>query len=231
MATVTIDVTIPPNSPPVANEDAFSVTAGGVVEGNILAQRRRSGRRRAGGGVAARIESGPRRAFDLGRRACLPIGRPPILSARTVSRIAPATESAVSNVATVQIHSDARKSPARGSGRHYQTRSGQTLVAGQPDGAGMMELIAAGSVWTYLDDGSDQGTAWRAREFRRSVRGVRGRRNWVMATADEATLVDCGPAPGNECGPGNPATNTLRRIFAASSQWPTRRTFRPSTYC
>jgi hypothetical protein len=31
--------------------------------------------------------------------------------------------------------------------------------------AGVEELVAAGSSWKYLDDGSDQGAAWRAAEF------------------------------------------------------------------
>ncbi len=57
-------------------------------------------------------------------------------------------------------------------------------------------LVEAGSVWRYLDDGSDQGSAWRAIDFDDS--------NWKQGPAqlgygdrDEATVVDFGPDSQN----------------------------------
>src|SRR5687767_9904937 len=73
---------------------------------------------------------------------------------------------------------------------HYQTLAGQTLEIGQSTNTDTVELIAARSVWKYLDNGSDQGTAWRAPGFDDS--------DWESGPAelgygdgDEATRVDC----------------------------------------
>jgi hypothetical protein len=56
-------------------------------------------------------------------------------------------------------------------------------------------LVAEGSVWKYLDDGSNQGTGWRAAAFDDS--------SWAFGAAelgygdgDEATLVSYGPSSG-----------------------------------
>src|SRR4029434_6571087 len=53
-------------------------------------------------------------------------------------------------------------------------------------------LVPAGSVWRYLDNGSNQGTAWRALNF--------GDSSWASGPAqlgygdgDEATVVSYGP--------------------------------------
>lgn len=82
-------------------------------------------------------------------------------------------------------------------------------------------LIAAGSVWKYKDDGSNQGTAWRAQGFDDST--------WKSGPAvlgygdgDEATVVDCGPAAGNECSTtnnpaGKYATTYFRRTFSVTN--------------
>lgn len=58
-------------------------------------------------------------------------------------------------------------------------------------------LVPAGSVWKYLDDGSDQGTAWRAADFNDSA--------WASGPAElgygdggEATVVGYGPDAGNK---------------------------------
>jgi hypothetical protein len=41
----------------------------------------------------------------------------------------------------------------------------------------------AGSVWKYLDNGTDQGTAWREPAFQRRLLGTRARPKWDMAMA------------------------------------------------
>ena len=42
---------------------------------------------------------------------------------------------------------------------------GEAVVLTQTTGSASTTLVAAGSTWAYLDDGSDQSTQWRARKF------------------------------------------------------------------
>src|SRR5207249_3078938 len=76
-------------------------------------------------------------------------------------------------------------------------------------------LVPFGSVWKYLDNGSDQGTAWRAPGFNDSA--------WASGPAqlgyssnppenDEATIVSYGPDPNNKF-----TTTYFRRAFVVSS--------------
>jgi hypothetical protein len=55
-------------------------------------------------------------------------------------------------------------------------------------------LIAAGSVWKYLDDGTDQGTAWRKPTFDDS-KWAAGPAPLGYGDGDEATVVRFGPEP------------------------------------
>jgi hypothetical protein len=71
------------------------------------------------------------------------------------------------------------------------TLNATTLSAGNPT------LVPAGSTWKYLDDGSNQGTAWRAPGFDDS--------SWASGPAllgygkgDEATVVSFGPNPSQK---------------------------------
>jgi hypothetical protein len=57
----------------------------------------------------------------------------------------------------------------------------------------MFPIVPRGSVWKYLDDGSDQGTAWRAPEFNDSV-WASGPAELGYGDGDEATVVRGGPA-------------------------------------
>jgi hypothetical protein len=54
-------------------------------------------------------------------------------------------------------------------------------------------LIAAGSVWKYLDDGSDQGTAWRSPSFDDST-WASGPAQLGYGDGDEATIIGYGPS-------------------------------------
>ena len=72
-------------------------------------------------------------------------------------------------------------------------------------------LVPAGSVWKYLDNGSDQGTAWRATSFNDST--------WPSGTAqlgygdgDEATTVGFGPDANNKF-----ITTYFRRAFSVTN--------------
>lgn len=74
-------------------------------------------------------------------------------------------------------------------------------------------LVSTGSVWTYRDNGSDQGTAWRDPGFDTS--------GWSNGTAqlgygdgDEATVVSYGPNPLNKY-----ITTYFRREFQGQVSW------------
>jgi hypothetical protein len=68
-------------------------------------------------------------------------------------------------------------------------------------------LVAKGSAWRFLDDGSDRGTAWRAAGFNdASWESGPGRLGY--GHGDEATVVDFGPDPNNK-----PCTTYFRRSF------------------
>jgi len=68
--------------------------------------------------------------------------------------------------------------------------AGQTLAAQDT-------LVAAGSVWKYLDDGSDQGTAWYRPDFNDSG-WASGPAELGYGDGDEATVVSFGPSPNNK---------------------------------
>jgi VCBS repeat-containing protein len=63
-------------------------------------------------------------------------------------------------------------------------------------------LIPFASTWRYLDDGSNQGTAWREPIFS-DAGWDSGPAQLGYGDGDEATIVDCGPAQGNECDEDN----------------------------
>ncbi|HXG49736.1 MAG TPA: Ig-like domain-containing protein [Methylomirabilota bacterium] len=68
-------------------------------------------------------------------------------------------------------------------------------------------LIAAGSEWRYLDDGSNQGSAWRQPDFDDSGWSV-GPAELGYGDADEATVVRYGPSAANKY-----ITTYFRRTF------------------
>ena len=72
-------------------------------------------------------------------------------------------------------------------------------------------LVPFGSVWKYLDDGSDQGTAWRASVFNDSAWAA-GPAQLGYGDGDEATVVGFGPDVGNKF-----ITTYFRRAFNVSS--------------
>jgi hypothetical protein len=58
-------------------------------------------------------------------------------------------------------------------------------------------IVSAGSVWKYLDNGSNQGTAWRALGFDDSA-WKSGPAQLGYGDGDEATVVGYGPDPNNK---------------------------------
>ena len=59
--------------------------------------------------------------------------------------------------------------------------------------AGRVSLVATGSIWKYLDDGSDQMTSWRGTNFDDSLWGS-GRARLGYGNGGAATVVNSGPA-------------------------------------
>jgi len=70
------------------------------------------------------------------------------------------------------------------------------VIVVQSGGTPVM-LIPAGSEWLYLDDGSNQGTPWRAPDFDDST-WKRGRAEFGYGDGDEVTQVDYGPDYNNK---------------------------------
>src|SRR5689334_398096 len=83
-------------------------------------------------------------------------------------------------------------------GSHRITAVGHTEGGGrftsQPVNIGVAStLVATGAVWKYLDNGSDQGTAWQASNFDDSA-WASGPAELGYGDGDEATVVNSGPA-------------------------------------
>src|SRR2546423_3621550 len=66
-------------------------------------------------------------------------------------------------------------------------------ILGVQFGRGQTPLISSGSVWKYLDDGSDQGVAWRNLVFD-DLTWASGPAQLGYGDGDEATVVNGGPA-------------------------------------
>lgn len=79
----------------------------------------------------------------------------------------------------------------------YDTSSGAT---------GASVSVPLGSVWNYHDDGilppnDAQGDTWREDDYDDAA-WASGPAQLGYGENDQATIIDCGPAPGNECAPG-----------------------------
>lgn len=74
-----------------------------------------------------------------------------------------------------------------------------------------VSLISQGSLWKYLDNGSNQGTAWRASGFN-DVAWASGNAQLGYGDGGEATLVSYGPSSTNKY-----RTTYFRKSFTVSS--------------
>lgn len=83
---------------------------------------------------------------------------------------------------------------------------GSTSVANATD----LALVGSGSVWRYLDDGSDQGSAWYAPAFDDSA-WASGPAELGYGDGDETTVVSFGPSSSNKF-----PTTYFRRSFAVA---------------
>ena len=73
--------------------------------------------------------------------------------------------------------------------------------------AATVSLISTGAVWKYLDNGTDQGTAWQAPGFNDST-WASGPAQLGYGDGDEATILNFGPDPNNKY-----VTSYFRRSF------------------
>jgi hypothetical protein len=78
-------------------------------------------------------------------------------------------------------------------GEHSVLTGRAWLMLTPHESAGPETLVAQGAVWRYLDDGSDQGTAWRTVEFDDSA-WASGPAELGYGDGDEATVVNSGPS-------------------------------------
>jgi hypothetical protein len=82
------------------------------------------------------------------------------------------------------------------------------LHSGTLTGGGTeVSLFSKGDAWRYLDDGSDQGTAWRGPHFDDGA-WASGPTQLGYGDGDEATVVEYGPYPNNKY-----VTTYFRRTF------------------
>ncbi|HOW98679.1 MAG TPA: hypothetical protein PK634_12925, partial [Kiritimatiellia bacterium] len=84
--------------------------------------------------------------------------------------------------------------------------SGATTASGGA-ATGLVALVAPGATWKYLDNGSDQGTAWRAAGFDDAA-WASGPAEFGYGDGDEATTNSYGPDPNNKY-----VTTYYRRSF------------------
>lgn len=117
----------------------------------------------------------------------------------------------------------------------YYTPSGSALIITQPaqqTGTNVTFITAApetanggtaqpGDTWRYLDDGSDQGTAWRSLEFNdsawKSGRGEFGYGDAAGEDRPEFTVIEDNATPGYNGGDSNRyATTWFRKTFTVA---------------
>jgi hypothetical protein len=87
--------------------------------------------------------------------------------------------------------------------------SGATVFSATNNVAVKSILIAAGSAWKYLDNGSNQGTAWRARNFNDGAWSS-GAAQLGFGDGDELTIVNGGPSTNRF------VTTYFRRAFTVA---------------
>ncbi|MGB2820835.1 MAG: lamin tail domain-containing protein, partial [Phycisphaerae bacterium] len=87
------------------------------------------------------------------------------------------------------------------------------LGFGLAPSGGTVTLIDRGSVWSYLDDGSDQGAAWQAPSFDDSA-WASGRAQLGYGDDDEATVVSYGPSASDKY-----ITTYFRHTFNVTNAW------------
>jgi hypothetical protein len=107
-------------------------------------------------------------------------------------------------------------------GSHRLTAVGRSdtgaRYVSQPVNIGVIaEIVPAGAVWNYLDNGSDQGTAWIAPDFNDASWNY-GPAELGYGDGDEATVVEDNGTPGYNQGDNDRYITTyFRRTFEATN--------------
>ncbi|MDQ3802433.1 MAG: Ig-like domain-containing protein, partial [Acidobacteriota bacterium] len=86
-----------------------------------------------------------------------------------------------------------------------ETQQAETPPEGQPH-----LLIPSGAIWKYLDNGTDQGTAWREHSFNDGA-WLSGSAQLGYGDGDEKTVIGYGPDPANKH-----ITTYFRRSFSVA---------------
>ena len=82
-------------------------------------------------------------------------------------------------------------------------------------------LVSAGASWRYLDDGSDQGSAWRNPGFD-DTGWASGAAQLGYGDGDEATMVGYGPDPRTSTSPptsATPSRSPTPRLYRGARHW------------
>ncbi len=100
----------------------------------------------------------------------------------------------------------------------YTTTENTPLVISAPTGtSGPVTLIAPDAVWKYLDNGTDQGTAWRATAFDDTT-WKSGAAELGYGDGDETTVVEDNATPGYNAGDSDRYVTTyFRKSFTVDN--------------
>jgi len=101
----------------------------------------------------------------------------------------------------------------------YTATKNQVLNVTATSGSGVAALVPAGGTWKYLDNGSDQGTAWKEPGFSDATWKT-GVAQFGYGEGDEATVVEDDATPGSPT-PGSTTryvTTYFRRTFTVSDK-------------
>ena len=103
----------------------------------------------------------------------------------TTTTVAPTTTAAPTTAATTTV------APTTAAPTTPATTT-TTIAAPPPPPAGLATSIAPDAVWSYLDDGSDQGSAWNSVQFDDST-WMTGVGEFGYGDGDERTVISFGP--------------------------------------
>jgi tartrate-resistant acid phosphatase type 5 len=128
----------------------------------------------------------------------------PAGAASATVQVTPVDDTLVEGSETVTL------TAAAGAGYNVVAPNSATVTILDNDGTST-NLVAAGSAWKYLDNGSNQGTAWQASGFDEST-WKSGNAELGYGDGDEATVVGYGPDANNKY-----ITTYFRRTFTVAN--------------
>ena len=124
-----------------------------------------------------------------------------------------------SNTVNVSITLNPVNDPPTAVDDTYTALKNQVLNVTATSSSGAAVLIPAGATWKYLDDGSNQGTAWRAPSFS-DASWKTGVAEFGYGEGDEATVVEDDATPGSPT-PGSTTryiTTYFRHTFTIANK-------------